>query len=109
MAVLQSHRMTSSHPMTTKPVQPEKQRMPAASHLYRKKQPNEHSTLVAPFHAIRFSINMPTCRIGEISSKVRMQILPHRKPKKRSHHYLVTPTFSFSHPEFSNFQIKSWQ
>jgi len=68
--------------MTTKPVQPEKQRIPAASHLYRKTQHNEHSTLVAPFHAIRFSINMPACRIGEISSKVRMQILPHRKPKK---------------------------
>ncbi len=61
--MLLSHRMTCSHPMTAKPVQPEKQRMPAASHLYRKTQHNEHSTLVAPFRAIRFSISSQPARL----------------------------------------------
>jgi len=46
-AALHSHRMTSSHPMTITRIQPEKQRMPAASHVYRKTQQNEHSTLVS--------------------------------------------------------------
>jgi hypothetical protein len=66
-AALHSHRMTRSHPMTITLVQPEKQRMPAASHVYRKTQHNEHSTLVSivPFVTqYSFSINMSTCRVG---------------------------------------------
>jgi hypothetical protein len=49
--------------MTTKPVQPEKQRMPAASHVYIKTHHIEHSTLVAPFHTIRFSISSQPARL----------------------------------------------